>query len=187
MVVSLTQVSFQIDLQIVASWLTFGIGKKEVADSWRSTTKSLLNLTSEAHPQMLAYLREYIYDVLAIVGRSPTQPAVEALVKASEEKLSLLSRLAIRLHIILFDDDVTNGDLAPYVALPESDFVHEYQEDGYAEGGGSQSDHYSGSDSGRVLCSTELGLEKVAGSGEDSRLVLLKPKVALSAILNTDW
>ncbi|KAH6910147.1 hypothetical protein BKA70DRAFT_1560775 [Coprinopsis sp. MPI-PUGE-AT-0042] len=162
-------------------------GKKDAANSWRSTTKSLLNLTSEAHPQMLAYLREYIYDVLAVVGRSPTQPAVEALIKASEEKLSLLSRLAIRLHILLFDDDVTNGALAPYVALPESDFVHEYQEDNYSEGGGNQSEVESFSDSGRVLCTTELGLQKVAGSGEDSHLVLLKPKVALSTVLNSDW
>ncbi|KAH6910114.1 hypothetical protein BKA70DRAFT_1424639 [Coprinopsis sp. MPI-PUGE-AT-0042] len=77
----------------------FEWGKKHAADSRRSTTKALLNSAYDANP---AYLGEYIYGLLVVVATSP--PKV---------KPSLISWLAIPVDPLLFDDDVTDSDLAP--------------------------------------------------------------------------
>ncbi|KAH6871307.1 hypothetical protein BKA70DRAFT_352078 [Coprinopsis sp. MPI-PUGE-AT-0042] len=44
------------------------VSQMQIASSWTSTTtKALLNLTSRAHAQMLAYRRKHVYTIVAVV------------------------------------------------------------------------------------------------------------------------
>ena len=142
-------------------------------------------MTSEAHPQLLAYVKEYVYDILAVVGRPRSHPAVEALIKEYHEKLSMITRLAIRLHI-LFNDILVNDtpcNLAACISQPDGEFLSEQLEDNYPEGGDSSTDLLSDN---RIICTTELGLRKISGGGE-ANYILVKPKVVLATILSQDW
>ncbi|TFK20845.1 hypothetical protein FA15DRAFT_759113 [Coprinopsis marcescibilis] len=163
--------------------LTIQTGKKDVAETWRSTTKAMLKLTSEAHPQLLSYLREQLYDILSIVGRSPSHASVENLVKSFEDKVSMIARLAVRLHL-LFNGDIP-CTLTTYAPQPESDFVREQQEDSYADGGEQDAETDWLSDR-RVLCSSDMGLQRNA-SDENGDLIVQKSRVVLSTILNPEW
>ncbi|KAF6743401.1 hypothetical protein DFP72DRAFT_933534 [Ephemerocybe angulata] len=156
-------------------------GTTQLAESWRSTTKALLRLTSESHPQMTSYLRDNIIDVLAVVGRSISSAETAALLNRFEEKFSVIARLAIRMHILFSD---TPSNLETFVAQPGAPFERTKMEDTYADDDeDSDSTDLFNANLKKVICTADIGLQKV--SAEDP--VLMKSKVVLAAILNQEW
>jgi len=148
-------------------------GNKDAARAWRTTTKALLRLTSESHPQLLAYMRDVLGDLLAVVGRSRSQAAVDVLFAGFQEHFSDIARLAMRLHI-LFNDILFHDapcDLAVCVARPDAEFAAAHMEESYPEAEEGGLDLLADN---RVVCVTELGLQRVGGDGA---LVIVKPKV----------
>lgn len=158
----------------------------QLAENWRSTTRALLRLTSESHPQFTAYLRQQLVDVLAICGRSMSNPATLALASRFEEKFSIIGRLAIRMHILLND---TPSNLETFIAQPGSAFKARMMEDTYADDDGDSSDssdlfHAS---LRQVICTSDIGLQRLSSKGGERNTVAVKPKVVLATILSQEW
>ncbi|KAJ2917726.1 hypothetical protein MD484_g2684, partial [Candolleomyces efflorescens] len=161
-------------------------GQTQLAENWRSTTRALLRLTSESHPQFTAYLRQQLVDILAICGRSMSNSATQALANRFEEKFSIIGRLAIRMHILLND---TPSNLETFIAQPGSSFKARMMEDTYADDDGDSSDssdlfHASLK---QVICTSDIGLQRLPSKGGGRSTVVVKPKVVLATILSQEW
>jgi len=163
------------------------LGETRLADNWKSTTKALLRITSDSHPKFIADLREHVIDVLAIVGRSVASVETEALLHKFEEKLSVIARLAIRLHMLVNDGP---SSLETFVTEPGAPYQSSTMEDTYADdegGNSSDSSDVFNQNLRTVICSSDLGLKRAASKGPGVDAVVIKPKVVLATILAEDW
>lgn len=159
------------------------LGAIPEADSWRATTRALLRLTSESHPQMASYLRDSVLDILAIIGRSTSSRATNDMLARFEEKFSVIARLAIRMRILFSD---TPSNLETFLALPGTAFNSDTLEDTYADD--EEDDTYMTNVRLRdVICTAEIGLQRTAVREGADGGVILKPKVILAAVLNQEW
>jgi hypothetical protein len=131
---------------------------------------------------MVSYLRGSILDIFSIIGRPSSGPATETMLELFEEKFAVISRLAIRLHI-LFND--TPSNLETFLAKPTAQFQEDRMEDTY----GDEDDLYStdAANLKNVICTSEIGLQRVAVRNGADESVIMKPKVILAAILNQEW
>jgi hypothetical protein len=115
-----------------------------------------------------------------------SNPATLALASRFEEKFSIIGRLAIRMHILLND---TPSNLETFIAQPGSAFKARMMEDTYADDDGDSSDssdlfHAS---LRQVICTSDIGLQRLSSKGGERNTVAVKPKVVLATILSQEW
>lgn len=153
-----------------------------VSGRWRALTRShaqkVALLEADVHSTMVAHISDTLVIVMIAAGCTKNyDDAYREFTMKFGERVSNIVRMAARLNKAM-GEEVTSADLWPTHAVAGERFDTESMKD-FDEGSGAQS--------GVVLCTTALGLqrsEKIGnGEGAESRtFTLAKPKVALEAI-----
>jgi hypothetical protein len=123
-------------------------------------------------------------DVLVIAGcsRKYRQKVVQAISGKFGDKIRAINKLSLRLNQVL-REEITSSDIEPVWVLPNISFDPAGMEDI-----GGEQDRRQQSDC--VLCTTEMGLERVVRQTKENRswletTPLLKPKVALESVTDS--
>lgn len=153
-----------------------------VSGRWRALTRSHAQKVAlqeaDVHSTMVAHISDTLVIVMIAAGCTKNyEDAYREFTMKFGERVSNIVRMAARLNRAM-GEEVTSADLWPTHAAAGERFDTESMKD-FDEGSGAQS--------GVVLCTTALGLqrsEKVGnGEGAENRtFTLAKPKVALEAI-----
>lgn len=153
-----------------------------VSGRWRALTRSHAQKVAlqetDVHSTMVAHISDTLVVVMIAAGCTKNYEDVyRDFTMKFGERVSNIVRMATRLNRAM-GEEVTSADLWPTHAAAGERFDTESMKD-FDEGSGAQS--------GVVLCTTALGLqrsEKVGnGEGAENRMfTLAKPKVALEAI-----
>lgn len=153
-----------------------------VSGRWRALTRShaqkVALLEADVHSTMVAHISDTLVIVMIAAGCTKNyDDAYREFTMKFGERVSNIVRMAARLNKAM-GEEVTSADLWPTHAAAGERFDTESMKD-FDEGSGAQS--------GVVLCTTALGLqrsEKIGnGEGAENRtFTLAKPKVALEAI-----
>lgn len=143
----------------------------------------MIHGSSDLSSLLVPHITESLVDILLVAGLSATQEQTHAEVSATfGNKLSVIVRLALGLNWVI-GREVTSCDLEPTTVLWEAAFNPDEMVDVNEE-----ETHHSE----RVLCTTDLGLQRIVKTGKDiegekawQTAVLLKPKVALESMLES--
>jgi len=159
-----------------------------ISGRWRALTRthvqSMLHGDSDVSLDLVPHIADTLVDVLLVAGLKSTHEQIHEVVMSTfGEKLTIVVRAALALNWVI-GKDITSADLEPITVLWETEFDPALMED------------VNGSDSGgglkvgveHVLCTTDLGLQRVVKSKEEGEPVwqtnmLLKPKVALESMI----
>jgi len=160
-----------------------------VSGTWRALTRTLVRSmlhgqTADVSSRLIPSLSEAIVDVLVAAGcRQSTRTQVRnQLAERFNQKMKIIVRMALHLNEII-GEQITSCELK-VISMPYGvAFNSSTMEDGYDDG---RWHAVPASESPKVLCTTELGLQKeLKGyNGEWQREVLTKPKVALESLTN---
>ncbi|KAG0708575.1 hypothetical protein DFH29DRAFT_794786 [Suillus ampliporus] len=153
-----------------------------VSGRWRALTRSHVQKValqeSDVHSTMVAHISDTLVVVMIAAGCTKNyEDAYREFTMKFGERVSNIVRMAARLNRAM-GEEVTSADLSPTHAAAGERFDTESMKD-FDEGSGTQS--------GVVLCTTALGLQRSerVGHGESAEyrmMTLVKPKVALEAI-----
>lgn len=143
----------------------------------------MLHGSSDVSSILIPHIADTLVDVLLVGGLSATRDQIHEVISTTfENKLVAIVRLALGLNWVI-GREVTSSDLEPTTVLWEVEFNPEEMFDVNEEEG-----HHSE----RVLCTTDLGLQRVVKTGKDMEgakawqtTVLLKPKVALESTIES--
>ncbi|KAG0708570.1 hypothetical protein DFH29DRAFT_794863 [Suillus ampliporus] len=153
-----------------------------VSGRWRALTRSHAQKValqeSDVHSTMVAHISDTLVVVMIAAGCTKNyEDAYREFTMKFGERVSNIVRMAARLNRAM-GEEVTSADLWPTHSAAGEKFDTESMKD-FDEGSGAQS--------GVVLCTTALGLQRSekVGHGEGAEyktMTLAKPKVALEAI-----
>jgi hypothetical protein len=153
-----------------------------VSGRWRALTRShaqkLALQEADVHSTMVAHISDTLVIVMIAAGCTKNyEETYREFTMKFGERVSNIVRMAARLNRAM-GEEVTSADLWPTHAAAGEKFETESMKD-FDEGSGAQS--------GVVLCTTALGLQRSekVGNGEGAEyktMTLAKPRVALEAI-----
>lgn len=144
----------------------------------------------------LPHFAQSLSDILLVAGLKAAHEHIhEEIMKTFGDKLMIVVRAALALNWVV-GRDITSADLEPIVVVCESVFDPAVMEDVNGNGG-------LKAEVERVLCTTDLGLQRVVGKSSKSKdgvaalasssvssssqqtttTILLKPKVALESMI----
>lgn len=130
-------------------------------------------------PYVLTLLSDELMDVLVLAGWSRRRLKEQEFLEKFKESLTIIANTVLRLQTAV-GEDVTSGDLTPYIVLSNAEFDPHTMEDGFPqdrEGHGPA----TGRLGERVAGTTDIGLRRsVKGS---AFFDLSKPKVVLCSAL----
>jgi len=131
----------------------------------------------EPEGELILDIINCIVDVIIIAGVKKSRSQIHEMVTGTfRDRLTSIKKKTIRLNRAVLEE-VTSGDMEAIYVYPKDDFNSAIMEDANA-----QTPHEEST--GRVLCTTDLGLRlyvKHPGTGEPewTKTILLKAKVAL--------
>ncbi|OJA20124.1 hypothetical protein AZE42_04097 [Rhizopogon vesiculosus] len=153
-----------------------------ISGRWRALTRSHAQKValqeSDLHSTMVAHISDTLVVVMIAAGCTKNhEETYREFTMKFGERVSNIVRMAVRLNRAM-GEEVTSADLWPTHAAAGEKFDTESMKD-FDEGSGAQS--------GVVLCTTALGLQRSekVGNGESAEyktMTLAKPRVALEAI-----
>ncbi|KAI0310119.1 hypothetical protein OF83DRAFT_912790 [Amylostereum chailletii] len=154
-----------------------------VSRKWRSLTHRYARWTrqgrSKAETTNVNHIKQQLADVLVAAGHAPDQTTALAVVHAKVgAHVSEVVRLAFELNEVL-GQKLGAYDMHPAHLPYGTTFDPETMQDGYSTAGTGDVERRRG----KVLCTTDLGLVRVMKGRED---ILVKPKVALDALISPD-
>jgi hypothetical protein len=143
---------------------------------------------------LLPHFAQSLSDILLVAGLKAAHDQIhEEITKTFGDKLMIVVRAALALNWVV-GKDITSADLEPIVVVSEAVFDPAMMEDVNGNGGlKAEVEH--------VLCTTDLGLQRVVGKSSKSKdgaaaqasssslsqqtttTILLKPKVALESMI----
>jgi hypothetical protein len=139
--------------------------------------------TEDVSSRLIPSLSEAIVDALVAAGCKSTRTQVhDQLAARFNQKMTIIARMALHLNEVI-GEEITSCELKAISMPYGAAFNWRTMEDGYDDG---RWHAVPASESPKVLCTTELGLQKeLKGyNGEWQREVLTKPKVALESLTN---
>jgi hypothetical protein len=141
----------------------------------------MLHGDADVSSNLLPHIVDFLVDVLLVAGLKSTQAEIQTeVLNTFGDKLMIVVRAALALNWVI-GKDITSADLEPTTVLYEAVFDPTVMED--VNGG--EGSLKAGVE--HVLCTTDLGLQRVVRSGGEpawQTTVLLKPKVALESMID---
>ena len=165
----------------------YWIEDQAISGRWRALTRthvqSMLHGSGDVSSILVPHLIDTIVDILLVAGLRATQEYIRAEVSNTfGNKLTVIVRLALGLNWVI-GREVTSCDLEPTSVLWET----EYNPDEMVDVNEEEVSHLE-----HVLCTTDLGLQRIVKTGKDAEgpkayqtTVLLKPKVALESTVES--
>ncbi|KII95455.1 hypothetical protein PLICRDRAFT_150178 [Plicaturopsis crispa FD-325 SS-3] len=160
-----------------------------VAGRWRALTRMYVRSGLEepdALPHLIALIRDSFLDILEIAGSSGgfLGDVPEALVTSFRDGVSTIIDLSLRLNKTI-GQDLTSCDMETIAVKSDEAFDSEFMTDAFD--GGNPRENLA---TGRVLCTTDLGLQRVEKVSKGDievmeRTTLLKPRVALDSVVSS--
>ena len=142
----------------------------------------MLHGDADVSSNLLPHIADSLVDVLLVAGLKAThQQILEEVVVRFGEKLMIVVRAALALNWVI-GREITSADLEPTAVAHEAEFDSTVMEDVNGDGNLKAGVEH-------VLCTTDLGLQRVVRSSSKDGIptwqtkVLLKPKVALESMI----
>jgi hypothetical protein len=155
-----------------------------VSGRWRALTRtlvrSMLHGQSDISSRLIPVMIDTVADALLASGCQGTRLQVqEKLTARFKQKMSAIMTQALRLNEVL-GEQITSCDMK-VIAMPHGiAFMPRIMSDGFEEGNLKVPGEFS--DTPRVLCTTELGLQKGTEGDKTGWQTVVKPKVALECL-----
>jgi hypothetical protein len=145
----------------------------------------MLHGDSDVSSSLVPHIADSLVDILLVAGLRATSEQIHDVVMTTfGEKLTTIVRLALGLNWVI-GKEITSADLDPITIKNKEVFDPATMVDVNGEGerkveGGTVVEH--------VLCTTDLGLQRVAKLSKEGETpwqttLLLKPKVALESVM----
>jgi hypothetical protein len=140
----------------------------------------MLHGDADVSLSLVPHIADTLVDVLLAAGLKATHEQIhDEVMSTFGEKLTIVVRAALALNWVI-GKDITSADLEPITVLWDTEFDLTIMDD--VNGGKLRAgvEH--------VLCTTDLGLQRVVKSSKDGEpaletTMLLKPKVALESMI----
>lgn len=154
-----------------------------VSGRWRALTRTLVRSMLHGQPdiqsRLVPSMTDTLADVILAAGCDATRgETIEKLTTRFRQKLMIIVSLALRLNEVI-GEQVTSCDMKA-ISMPHGiAFMPRIMVDGFEEG------RVPGelvSEIRRVLCTTELGLQKGTEGDKAAWQTVVKPKVALESL-----
>jgi len=157
-----------------------------ISGRWRALTRthvhSMLHGDADASLDLVPHIAHALVDVLLVAGLKATQEHINEEVMAKfGEKLTVIARAALALNLAI-GKDITSADLEPIMVSWDTVFDSAVMAD-------INDDERLKAGVEHVLCTTDLGLQRVVKSSKEGEpawetsSLLLKPKVALESMI----